>query len=61
MQVQYCLITLIIIITFIIINLIRSWQVIQFDALPVTFVKIVGTNNTANEVSHIIIIIIQLV
>lgn len=31
----------------------RSWQVIQFDPLPVTFVKIVGTKNTANEVhSH---------
>ncbi|XP_019853257.1 PREDICTED: BTB/POZ domain-containing protein 9-like isoform X2 [Amphimedon queenslandica] len=30
----------------------RSWQHIQFDPLPVTFVKIVGTHNTANEVFH---------
>ena len=30
----------------------RSWQVIQFEPLPVTFVKIVGTHNTANEVCH---------
>lgn len=29
----------------------RSWQVVQFDPLPVTFIKIVGTHNTANEVS----------
>ena len=28
----------------------RSWQVITFDKQPVTFVKIVGTHNTANEV-----------
>ena len=28
----------------------KSWQYIQFDPLPVTFVKIVGTHNTANEV-----------
>ena len=30
----------------------RSWQVVQFDPLLVTFIKIVGTHNTANEVSH---------
>ena len=29
----------------------RSWQSIQFSKMPVTFVKIVGTHNTANEVS----------
>ena len=29
----------------------RSWQVVQFDPLPATFIKIVGTHNTANEVS----------
>jgi len=28
----------------------RSWQVIVFEPRPVTFVKIVGTHNTANEV-----------
>lgn len=30
----------------------RSWQVINFEKRPVTFVKIVGTHNTANEVSY---------
>lgn len=30
----------------------RSWQYIFFDARPVTFVKIVGTHNSANEVFH---------
>lgn len=30
----------------------RSWQVIKFEKRPVTFVKIVGTHNTANEVSY---------
>jgi len=29
----------------------RTWQSIQFSKMPVTFVKIVGTHNTANEVS----------
>jgi hypothetical protein len=28
----------------------RSWQHITFEKRPVTFVKIVGTSNTANEV-----------
>ena len=28
----------------------RSWQSIKFPKMPVTFVKIVGTHNTANEV-----------
>lgn len=32
----------------------RSWQTIQFDPRPVTFIKIVGTNNTANEVFHVV-------
>lgn len=27
-----------------------SWQLIKFQAMPVTFIKIVGTRNTANEV-----------
>ena len=30
----------------------RSWQIITFEKRPITFVKIVGTNNTANEVFH---------
>lgn len=29
----------------------RSWQQFYFKARPVVFIKIVGTNNTANEVS----------
>ena len=28
----------------------RSWQVFVFDARPVSFVRITGTHNTANEV-----------
>jgi len=28
----------------------RSWQTIVFDKQPVTFIRIVGTHNTANEV-----------
>jgi BTB/POZ domain-containing protein 9 len=31
---------------------IRSWQVIQFEPLPMSFIKIVGTRNSANEVFH---------
>ncbi|KAK3093519.1 hypothetical protein FSP39_016697 [Pinctada imbricata] len=30
----------------------KSWQFIKFDKQPVSFVKIVGTHNTANEVFH---------
>lgn len=30
----------------------RSWQVARFAPRPVNFVRIVGTNNTANEVFH---------
>jgi hypothetical protein len=30
----------------------RSWQVVEFEALPVTFIKLVGIQNTANEVSY---------
>jgi len=30
----------------------RSWQTIFFDRQPVTFVRIVGTHNTANEVNY---------
>ena len=32
----------------------RSWQVIQFDPVAVTFVKIVGTSNSANEVTKMV-------
>lgn len=28
----------------------RSFEVVQFEAQPVTFIKLVGTHNTANEV-----------
>jgi len=28
----------------------RSWQTIEFEKQPVTFIRIVGTHNTANEV-----------
>jgi BTB/POZ domain-containing protein 9 len=30
----------------------RSWQTIVFERQPITFIKIVGTHNTANEVFH---------
>jgi len=30
----------------------KSWQTVAFEPLPVTFIRIVGTNNTANEVFH---------
>ena len=30
----------------------KSWQSIKFDRRPVVYIKIVGTNNTANEVFH---------
>ncbi|OWF52316.1 BTB/POZ domain-containing protein 9-like [Mizuhopecten yessoensis] len=30
----------------------KSWQLIRFERRPVAFIKIVGTNNTANEVFH---------
>ena len=33
----------------------RSWQYIFFDARPVTFVKIVGTHNSANEVRSVVV------
>lgn len=35
----------------------RSWQVIHFIPQPVTFIKIVGVNNTANEVSGMVVFI----
>lgn len=30
----------------------RSWQNLEFPARPVVFIRIVGTHNTANEVSY---------
>ncbi|XP_061667814.1 BTB/POZ domain-containing protein 9 isoform X2 [Syngnathoides biaculeatus] len=30
----------------------RSWQTLKFDKQPASFVRIVGTHNTANEVFH---------
>ena len=32
----------------------RSWQMMEFEPQPVTFIKIVGTRNTANEVFHVV-------
>ncbi|CAD7091304.1 unnamed protein product [Hermetia illucens] len=31
---------------------VRSWQNFSFTPRPITFIKIVGTNNTANEIFH---------
>jgi len=30
----------------------KSWQIIRFQPIPVVYVRIVGTDNTANEVFH---------
>ncbi|CAL8111942.1 unnamed protein product [Orchesella dallaii] len=30
----------------------KSWQAIRFDPIPVVYIRIVGTNNSANEVFH---------
>lgn len=30
----------------------RSWQIVTFEPVIVTFVRIIGTHNTANEVFH---------
>lgn len=30
----------------------KSWQTIRFKPLPVVYIRIVGTNNSANEVFH---------
>lgn len=30
----------------------KSWQTITFDKQPASFIRIVGTQNTANEVFH---------
>ena len=32
----------------------RSWQLVRFEMQPVTFIKIVGTRNTSNEVFHVV-------
>lgn len=32
----------------------QSWQIVEFEQQPVTFIKIVGTKNTANEVFHVV-------
>jgi len=31
----------------------RSWQLVKFTPQPVTFIRIVGTHNTANEVGGV--------
>ncbi|BFZ07200.1 hypothetical protein BsWGS_10239 [Bradybaena similaris] len=33
-------------------ELCKSWQTFAFDQIPVTFIRIVGTHNTANEAFH---------
>lgn len=33
-------------------ELCKSWQLIKFTKRPIVFIRIVGTNNTANEVFH---------
>ena len=33
-------------------NYYRSWQILVFSPRPVSFIRIVGTHNTANEVFH---------
>ena len=30
----------------------RSWQILVFNPRPISFIKITGTHNTANEVFH---------
>ena len=42
-------------IAFLCMFLYRSWQYLTFDARPVVFVRIVGVDNTANEVCIIIV------
>ena len=32
----------------------RSWQIIKFPLQPVTFIRITGTGNTANDVFHLV-------
>eukprot|EP00794_Sanderia_malayensis_P019817 gene19817-21756_t len=32
----------------------RSWQTITFTPRPISFIKIIGTNNTSNEVFHVV-------
>ena len=32
----------------------RSWQTLAFEPQPVTFIRIVGTHNTANEVNPVV-------
>ncbi|VVC98597.1 unnamed protein product [Leptidea sinapis] len=32
----------------------RSWQVINFPARPVSIIRVVGTNNSVNEVFHLV-------
>lgn len=34
-------------------ELVRSWQLLQFNSRPIVFIRITGTYNSANEVSII--------
>ncbi len=38
----------------------RSWQTLKFDKQPASFIRIVGTHNTANEVKTQFIMLIRL-
>ena len=35
-------------------ELCSSWQVVEFPARPVAFIRLVGLYNTANEVFHVV-------
>lgn len=37
----------------------RSWQTLKFDKQPASFIRIVGTHNTANEVKTLFIMVIR--
>ena len=31
-------------------SIFRSWQLLQFDSVPIVFIRITGTHNSSNEV-----------
>lgn len=39
----------------------RSWQTLKFEKHPASFIRIVGTHNTANEVKTLFTGIIRLI
>ena len=32
----------------------QSWQNLEFEPRPVLFIRVIGTNNTANEIFHLV-------